>query len=114
MLAPEKKVYLCDHLETTVGKSIFNSNSSAYWKENDYALIPTQKKGESSKGYSDLLEKVPSHGTDFYRFLVTIRVPFEAIEKSQLLPKHTINLNASPAGSESQEYAEAYLFSFAY
>lgn len=114
MLAPEKKVYLSDNLETPVGKSIFNSNSSAYWKENDYALIPTKKKTENFKGYSDLLEKVPSHGTDFYRFLVTIRVPFEEIEESQLLPKHTINLNASPAGSESQEYAEGYLFSFAY
>lgn len=74
-------------------------------KKMNYALIPTKKKTENFKGYSDLLEKVPSHGTDFYRFLVTIRVPFEEIEESQLLPKHTINLNASPAGSESQEYS---------
>ena len=86
-----------------VGRTIANMLSKL--EIGNYALVP-----EKSTGRTKILKLTPSHGTDFYKYLYTINFPFEGIKKSNLLPNHSVELNASPAGSESQEYADALVF----
>lgn len=74
-------------------------------KRGHYALMPNRLE------QTTVLKKTRSQGTDFYRVVSTATVPFESIKKTGLLPQHFVELNASPAGSESQEYGDALVFS---
>lgn len=78
----------------------------SHLEKGEYALM-LDKKTTNTK----VLKRTPSHGTPFYRHFETIDFPFHEITCSGLIPKWTIELNASPAGSESQEYADALVFS---
>lgn len=69
-----------------------------------YALMPDRL------GKTTVLRKTKSKGTDFYKVVSTANVPFDVIKETGLLPSHAVELNASPAGSESQEYADALVF----
>lgn len=71
----------------------------------NYALIP-----EKTTGRTQILKLTPSHGTDFYKYFNTINLPFEQIKNLNLFPSYLVELNASPAGSDSQEYADALVF----
>lgn len=88
-----------------VGRSIVNVLS--FLSEGHYALVPSKKKS----GRTDILVYVESHGTNFYRYLHTINFPFNGIKKSNLFPNYPVERNASPAGSDCQDYAmDALLF----
>ncbi len=82
-----------------VGRSIVNALSTL--EVGNYALTSSKK----NHGGTDILKRVPSHGTDFYRYLKTINLPFAGISNSNLIPNLPVELNASPAGSDCQEYA---------
>ena len=83
---------------TPVGRTIFNQFKDL--GRGNYALIP------DPKGRTKLLKKTKSAGTDFFKYLKTVNFPFHRIVESNLFPKYSVELNASPAGSESQEYAK--------
>lgn len=82
-----------------IGRSIVNALSPL--EKGNYALTSSKKK----HGRTDILKRIPSCGTDFYRYLKTINIPFSGISKSNLIPNFPVELNASPAGSDCQEYA---------
>ena len=96
-------VNLSSLVSTPAGRSIAYNLSDL--EEGDYALIPDKT------GKTRILRKTPSKGTDFYKYLHTANIPFEKISKSGLLPSYTVELNASPIGSDSQEYENALVFS---
>ena len=85
---------------TPVGRTIVHAFSNLNLEKGSYALIPDRK------GRTQVLIKTKSAGTDFYRYFKTVNFPFHRIVESNLIPKYAVELNASPAGSESQEYAE--------
>ena len=76
----------------------------SHLKKGNYALLPDRL------GKTTVLRKTKSQGTDFYKIVSTANIPFDSIKKTGLLPSYNIELNASPAGSESQEYADALVF----
>ena len=89
-----------------VGRTIISALS--HLDDGNYALAPEEN------GKTKVLKLTHSHETDFYRFLCTINLPFEKIKQSNLLQNYPVELNASPAGSESQEYEmDALVFSVA-
>jgi len=83
---------------TPVGCTIFNQFKDL--GTGNYALIPDRN------GRTKLLKKTESAGTDFFKHIKTVNYPFYIIAESNLFPKYSVELNASPAGSESQEYAK--------
>lgn len=86
-----------------VGRTIANIFSDL--DKGDYALV------SDTSGKTQLRRFTKSFGTDFYRYVKTINIPFEGLCKSNLLPRRHVELNASPAGSDCQEYAYALVFS---
>lgn len=82
-----------------IGQSIVSALSSL--EKGNYALTSNKK----DHGRTDILKRVDSKGTDFYRYLNTINIPFAGISKSNLIPNFPVELNASPAGSDCQDYA---------
>ena len=86
-------------LSHPVGRTIAYALSDL--TKGNYALVPDKKSGKTK-----VLKKTPSHGTDFYKYLCTSNLPFEGIRKSNLLPNYPVELNASPVGSDTQEYAK--------
>lgn len=92
-------------LETTspFGRTIAYAFSNL--TKGSYALLPDEKNGRTK-----LLKKTKSAGTDFYRYLFTVNFPFRRLKESNLIPSYHIELNASPAGSDSQEYRNALVF----
>ena len=86
-----------------VGRTILNIFSDL--DNGNYALVP------DNAGKTQLRKFTKSHGTDFYRYIKTVNIPFDGIRKSNLLPYCHVELNASPAGSDCQEYADALVFS---
>lgn len=88
-----------------VGRSI--TNVLSFLSEGSYALIPSEKEA----GKTDILMYVTSQGTNFYRYLTTLQFPFNGIKKSNLFPNYPVERNASPPGSDCQEYAmDALIF----
>ena len=86
-----------------VGRTIANALSNL--TNGNYALVP------GPMGTTNVLKLTPSHGTPFYRFHSTVNLPFEGVKKSKLLKNYPVELNASPRGSYSQEYAmDALIF----
>lgn len=81
-----------------VGRSI--ANAFSFLEKGKYAFAPSKKKA----GRTDVLQYVKSEGTNFYRYLTTVNFPFRGIEKSNLIPTYPVERNASPAGSDCQEY----------
>lgn len=86
-----------------IGRTI--ANALSHLRKGSYALLPDTKTGRTK-----ILKLTKSAGTDFYRYRETINFPYNRIEEANLLTSHSVELNASPAGSESQEYANALLF----
>lgn len=80
-----------------VGRTIVNALSKL--EEGKYALVPEKN------GRTRVLRLTKSEGTDFYKYFDTIKLPFHRIQESNLFPCYAVELNASPAGSDSQEYA---------
>ena len=87
---------------TPTGHTI--ANFFKHLAKGDYALLPNRA------GKTTVLRKTESHGTDFYKVVSTANIPFDSIKNTGLLPSYMVELNASPAGSESQEYADALVF----
>lgn len=83
---------------TPQGRTIVHAFSKL--EKGTYALLPDKK------GRTRVLKKTKSAGTDFFKYLSTSNLPFHCIAKTNLLPTYAVELNASPAGSDSQEYAE--------
>lgn len=81
-----------------VGRSIVNAFS--FLEKGKYAFAPSKKKD----GRTDVLVFAKSAGTNFYRYFTTVNFPFRGIEKSNLIQKYPVELNASPAGSDCQVY----------
>lgn len=81
-----------------VGRSIVNAFS--FLGKGKYAFAPSRKRA----GRTDILVYVESKGTDFYRYFKTVNFPFTGIEKSNLIQKYPVERNASPAGSDCQDY----------
>lgn len=81
-----------------VGRSIVNAFS--FLQKGKYAFAPSRKKA----GRTDVLVYVKSRGTNFYRYFKTVNFPFDGIKKSNLIPNYPVERNASPAGSDCQEY----------
>lgn len=73
-------------------------------EKGNYALIP------ANNGRTKLMKQTKSEGTDFYKDYKHVNFPFEKIVASRLLPSYPIELNASPAGSDCQEYESALVF----
>ena len=89
--------------EHPVGRTIVNALSNL--DNGNYALVP------GPKGKTKVLKLTSSHGTDFYKYFCTVNLSFEGIQKSKLLENYPVELNASPEGSDSQEYAnDALIF----
>lgn len=81
-----------------VGRSIVNAFS--FLEKGNYAFAPSKKQD----GRTDILVYVKMKGPGFYRYFKTINFPFAGIEKSKLIPKYPVERNASPAGSDCQDY----------
>ena len=81
-----------------VGRSI--ANVFSFLEKGDYAFAPSSR----NAGRTDVLVFAKSAGTNFYRYLTTVNFPFDGIEKSNLIQKYPVERNASPAGSDCQEY----------
>ncbi len=73
-------------------------------EKGNYALT------RAKNGRTQLMKLTKSSGTDFYRFYRLVNFPYDRIVASELLPSNYIELNASPAGSDCQEYASALVF----
>ena len=89
-----------------VGRTIISHFSDL--DNGKYALVPDEKSGRTK-----VLKLTKSFGTDFYKYFSTVNVPFSKILETNLIPTYFVELNASPAGSESQEYAKALVFAVA-
>lgn len=89
--------------QTPIGRTI--SYAFSHLGNGSYALLPDNKTGKTK-----VLKLTKSAGTDFYKYRETINFPFKRIKESNLLPSHSVELNASPIGSESQEYEDALVF----
>lgn len=72
----------------------------------DYALIKSQ-----SNGVTQVLKMQPSHGTDFFREYEEFPISFTAVEGTRLFDYYSVPLNACPIDSDTQDFAEALIFS---
>lgn len=88
-------------LDDQAGNAMLNLLTSL--TSGDYALVV------SISGKTELRQLTKSHGTDFYKFVKIVDISPEQLNNYS--PHRTIALNASPAGSESQEYVDALVFS---
>lgn len=91
-------------------------NQDSLGKSISSALLPRLRKGKyalvkKKNGNSKVLVYTPSRGTSFYNDTkVNLNIPYDEIKESGLLPTYHVERNASPAGSDSQQYEEGLLF----
>lgn len=93
---PLNQQYLIDSITSTLFPKL---------KSGRYAFVKKSDKNCS------VLKFTPSKGTAFYKDTkMTLELPFEKIQECGKFPFQHVERNASPAGSESQEYEPALLF----